>query len=90
MRNVVGRFVGLAIACALVATFVASAAVAEAPAAKKTKVSGSITVSAAASLTEAFTRMGADFQKLNKGTTVTFNFAASSALATQIQRTRMR
>jgi molybdate transport system substrate-binding protein len=51
----------------------------------KPKLSGSITVSAAASLTEAFTKMGTDFQKLNKGTTVTFNFAASSTLAQQIQ-----
>ena len=49
------------------------------------KLSGTITVSAAASLTEAFTQMGADFQKQNKGTTVAFNFAASSALAAQIQ-----
>jgi molybdate transport system substrate-binding protein len=52
---------------------------------KKEKLSGSITVSAAASLTEAFTKMGTDFQKANKGTTVTFNFSASSALAQQIQ-----
>jgi molybdate transport system substrate-binding protein len=50
-----------------------------------TKPTGTITVSAAASLTEAFTKMGADFQKANPGTTVTFNFAASSALVTQIQ-----
>jgi molybdate transport system substrate-binding protein len=49
------------------------------------KPSGSITVSAAASLTEAFTKMGADFQQANPGTTVSFNFAASSALVTQIQ-----
>jgi molybdate transport system substrate-binding protein len=53
--------------------------------AAKQKVSGSITVSAAASLTEAFTKMGADFQKANKGTTVTFNFGSSAALVTQIQ-----
>jgi molybdate transport system substrate-binding protein len=52
---------------------------------KKGKLSGSITVSAAASLTEAFTKMGTDFQKVNKGTTVAFNFGASSALAQQIQ-----
>jgi molybdate transport system substrate-binding protein len=52
---------------------------------KKPKLSGSITVSAASSLTEAFTKMGTDFQKLNKGTTVSFNFAASSTLAQQIQ-----
>jgi len=53
--------------------------------ATKPKLSGSITVSAAASLTEAFTKMGTDFQKINKGTTITFNFAASSTLAQQIQ-----
>jgi molybdate transport system substrate-binding protein len=80
------RFAVLTVACALVAAFVASTAVAEAPAAKKApKLSGSITVSAAASLTDVFTKMGADFQKLYKGTTITFNDAASSALATQIQ-----
>jgi len=49
------------------------------------KVTGSITVSAAASLTEAFTKMGNDFQKRNPGTTVTFNFGSSGTLATQIQ-----
>jgi molybdate transport system substrate-binding protein len=64
---------------------VALVGTAPAHAAKKSKLSGSITVSAAASLTEAFTKMGTDFQKANKGTTVTFNFAASSTLAQQIQ-----
>jgi molybdate transport system substrate-binding protein len=63
----------------LVAT-TASAATTKAP-----KLRGSITVSAAASLTGPFTKMGADFQKANKGTTITFNFAASSALVAQIQ-----
>src|SRR6476646_1082390 len=53
--------------------------------AKPAKLTGSITVSAAASLTEAFTKMGTDFQKINKGTTVMFNYAASSTLAQQIQ-----
>ena len=42
-------------------------------------------MSAAASLTEAFTKMGSDFETANPGTTVTFNFAASSALVQQIQ-----
>jgi len=54
-------------------------------AAKAKKTSGTITVSAAASLTEAFTKLGADFQKANPDVTVTFNFAASSALVQQIQ-----
>jgi len=52
---------------------------------KAPKLTGAITVSAGASLTEAFTKMGADFQKLNKGTTITFNFGSSAALAQQIQ-----
>jgi molybdate transport system substrate-binding protein len=56
-----------------------------AQAANAKKVSGTITVSAAASLTEAFTKMGTDFEKANPGTSVTFNFAASSALVQQIQ-----
>jgi molybdate transport system substrate-binding protein len=80
------RFALVTVICALVAACVSSTAVAQAPAAKQaTKATGSITVSAAASLTEVFTKMGADFQKANKDATVTFNFAASSTLATQIQ-----
>jgi molybdate transport system substrate-binding protein len=54
-------------------------------AAKTKKPSGAITVSAAASLTEAFTKMATDFQKANPGTTITLNFGASSALVQQIQ-----
>ena len=68
-----------------IALAVATAAPATAAKAKPPKLSGSITVSAAASLTEAFTKMGTDFQKINKGTAVTFNYAASSTLAQQIQ-----
>ncbi len=45
---------------------------------------GQVTVFAAASLTEAFTKLGTDFEAGHPGTTVTFNFAGSSALATQI------
>ncbi len=43
-----------------------------------------VTVLAAASLTEAFTRIGADFEAANPGTTVTFSFGGSSGLAQQI------
>ncbi len=53
--------------------------------ARANKVAGTTTVSAAASLTEAFTQMGTDFQKANPGTTVTFNFGASSALVQQVE-----
>jgi molybdate transport system substrate-binding protein len=45
-----------------------------------------VTVFAAASLTESFTRLGEDFEAANPGVTVTFNFAGSSALATQIDQ----
>lgn len=45
---------------------------------------GSITVFAAASLTESFTALGRQFQAVHPGVKVTFSFAASSALATQI------
>ncbi len=45
---------------------------------------GTITVLAAASLTEAFTRLGNQFQALYPGTTVRFDFGPSSGLAQQI------
>lgn len=47
-------------------------------------VGGTVTVFAAASLTEAFTRIGKDFEAAHPGAKVTFSFAGSSALATQI------
>jgi len=43
-------------------------------------------VFAAASLTESFTKIGKAFEAANPGATVTFNFAGSSALATQINQ----
>ncbi|MFE9689238.1 molybdate ABC transporter substrate-binding protein [Micromonospora sp. NPDC005806] len=45
---------------------------------------GRVTVFAAASLTESFTKLGKDFEATHPGTSVTFNFAGSSALATQV------
>lgn len=49
------------------------------------RATGTITVSAAASLTAAFTTIGEDFKKANPGVEVTFNFDSSSSLAKQIQ-----
>ncbi|WP_438874874.1 molybdate ABC transporter substrate-binding protein [Winogradskya humida] len=49
-------------------------------------VTGNVTVFAAASLTESFTEIGKDFEAANPGTKVIFNFAGSSALATQINQ----
>ncbi|HKS99824.1 MAG TPA: molybdate ABC transporter substrate-binding protein [Rugosimonospora sp.] len=48
-------------------------------------VTGNLTVFAAASLTGTFTQIGKDFDAAN-GTKTTFNFAGSSALATQINQ----
>jgi molybdate transport system substrate-binding protein len=49
-----------------------------------TKLSGSITVLAASSLTKGFTALGKEFQAANPGTKVVFSFGSSSDLVTQI------
>ena len=49
------------------------------------KVTGDITVSAAASRKETFTQIGKDFESANPGSKVTINFGSSGDLATQIQ-----
>jgi molybdate transport system substrate-binding protein len=51
-----------------------------------TKVTGNITVLAAASLTETFNQIGKDFEAANPGTKVTFSYGGSSTLATQINQ----
>lgn len=63
----------------------ASSAVATSPA-DASKLSGSITVSAASSLTGVFTQLGRSFESAHPGTTIAFNFASSSILETQIQQ----
>src|SRR5262249_34673191 len=50
------------------------------------KPSGSITVFAAASLTDAFGEIGTQFMAEHPGTTVGFNFAGSNTLAQQISQ----
>jgi molybdate transport system substrate-binding protein len=45
---------------------------------------GTVTVLAAASLTEAFTQIGEDFEANHAGSTVTFSFGSSATLASQI------
>lgn len=49
-------------------------------------VSGSITVLAAASLTDPFTEIATQFEADHPATTITFSFGASSDLATQVQQ----
>ena len=48
--------------------------------------SGTITVSAASSLTGVFTQLGRSFMVAHPGVTLSFNFASSSTLATQIEQ----
>jgi molybdate transport system substrate-binding protein len=55
-----------------------------APAATADPVRGGVTVFAAASLTEAFTKLGADFHARHEGATVQFNFAGSPTLVSQL------
>jgi molybdate transport system substrate-binding protein len=50
------------------------------------ELSGSVTVLAASSLTDAFEQLGERFEEQHEGATVEFNFAASSTLAQQIQQ----
>ncbi|MFJ8537357.1 molybdate ABC transporter substrate-binding protein [Streptomyces sp. NPDC093591] len=48
------------------------------------KLSGTVTVFAAASLKESFTTLGKEFEKAHPGTEVTFSFGGSDALAASI------
>ena len=50
------------------------------------KPSGTLVVFAATSLTDAFGKIGTQFEKANPGVTVKFNFDGSSTLATQINQ----
>ncbi|WKG13067.1 molybdate ABC transporter substrate-binding protein [Nocardia sp. PE-7] len=50
------------------------------------KISGTVTVFAAASLTETFTELGKQFEAAHPGVKVVYNFGASSALAEQIKQ----
>ena len=75
----------LAAAAALTAVALAGCNPAtDAPTDASSSVGGAITVFAAASLKEAFTTIGAQFEAANPGATITFSFGPSSSLATQI------
>jgi molybdate transport system substrate-binding protein len=50
------------------------------------KLSGSVTVLAASSLTNGFTALGSEFESANPGTKITFDFGSSSDLETQIEQ----
>ena len=50
------------------------------------QIKGTVTVFAAASLTETFTKLGKDFEAAHPGVRVVYSFGASSALAEQIKQ----
>jgi molybdate transport system substrate-binding protein len=78
------------VACAAVLELLLSAcgaepqATAPSPSPEGSANGGAFTVLAAASLTEAFTQIGKDFETKNPGSKVTFSFGSSATLATQI------
>jgi molybdate transport system substrate-binding protein len=79
------KFLLLALCPAVLVGCGANADVAPAPpAATQPPTSATLTVCAAASLTEAFGELGKQFEADQPGTTVTFNFASSQALSTQL------
>jgi molybdate transport system substrate-binding protein len=78
VRTSIRVIVAVGAACFAVAAVIA-------PAAAQSRPTGAITVSAAASLTDAFTQIGEQFEDKHDGVEVTFNFDASSALVLQIQ-----
>ncbi len=70
--------------CSSSSTTGTSSATPSAPVSSTPALSGTINVFAAASLKEAFTKLGAQFETAHPGTKVVFNFGPSSGLATQI------
>src|SRR5438067_10046962 len=56
------------------------------PASTASNLNGSITVFAASSLTDAVSRIGADFERAHSGVMVHFTFAGSSTLAAQVEQ----
>lgn len=77
-------FGGLACAALLLAACGSSGSAADGPTPGPVEITGPITVFAASSLKESFTAIGEKFRGEHPGVTVTFNFGASSTLATQI------
>ncbi|MCX4764968.1 molybdate ABC transporter substrate-binding protein [Streptomyces sp. NBC_01275] len=61
-----------------------SSAAASSSASSSDKLSGTVTVFAAASLKESFTTLGEEFEKAHPGTKVTFSFGGSDTLAASI------
>ena len=75
---------GMLIAALVMGSLVPNAASAT-PISQLTKLSGDLTISSAASLTDAFIALAEQFRKDNKGLKVRLNFGSSSTVVSQIQ-----
>jgi molybdate transport system substrate-binding protein len=73
-----------AIGLVVTAVLLVSAACSSDSSSTRPAASTQLNVFAAASLTNAFTKLGSDFETASPGTKVTFNFGSSTDLATQI------
>ena len=69
----------------LIALFLVGCSPATTPAPTAAPEARTLNIFAAASLTDAFTEIGKNFEAANPGVTLTFNFAGSQALRTQIE-----
>ena len=85
MFRVSSRSVGV-LAAMLVATTACGSSSNPKPTAAPTGLHGSITVSAASSLSAAFEKLGREFSRRHPGTSVELNIGSSTALVTQIQQ----
>lgn len=83
-RRLPGVLAGLLLAGLLLVGLLAGCGAADTPGGGESRVTGSIRVFAAASLTGSFTRLARDFESEHSGTDVQLSFGASSDLATQI------
>lgn len=84
MRQFLSKFLIVTLSLVLVACVPIAAPSQPAGGEAATTAPATVTVFAAASLTEAFTEIGGNFSAANPGVEVTFNFAGSNQLATQI------
>src|SRR5215471_17500180 len=76
----------LTVVCAVAALVLAACSSSSGGSSGSGKLSGTVVVFAATSLTEAFDKIGAQFEKANPGVTVKFNYNGSSSLATSINQ----
>lgn len=80
MRRIAGALVAVALS-----TGCATGQANETAAVNTAELKGTITVSAAASLTDSFTELAIHFRTANPNVNIQFNFGSSSSLVTQIQ-----